>query len=123
MRVGRQRAAGFTLIEIVVALAVLATAMGAIVTGMARFTGNAAVLRDKTIALWVAHNRLAEIELQPQWPDLGRSDGDVEMAGTDWRWFVTVSETPDPNVRRVDIRVQLERQEQDLISLSSFRTQ
>ncbi len=113
---------GFTLIEIVVAVAVLATAMGAIITGMARYADNAGDLRDKTVALWVAHNRLAEIELEPQWPELGKSDGDVEMAGVDWRWFVTISETPDPNVRRVDIRVQLEGKDADVVTFSSFRT-
>lgn len=118
-----REAAGFTLIEIVVAVAVLATALGAVIVGMTRHADNAGSLRDKTVALWVAHNRLAEIELQQAWPDIGRSDGDAEMAGADWRWFVEVSETPDPNVRRVDIRVQLDGQEQDLITLSSFRTQ
>lgn len=121
---GRRAARGFTLIEIIIAVAVLATAMGAIITGMARYADNAATLREKTVALWVAHNRLTELQLEPGWPETGKSDGDVEMAGAEWRWFVTVAETPDPNVRRVDIRVQLQgkgkNRENDAISLSAF---
>jgi len=114
------RRRGFTLIEVIVALAVLAFAMGALISGMARYAGNAAALREKTVALWVAHNRLTEIDLEPVWPPLGKSDGDVEMAGAEWRWFVTVSETPDPDVRRVEIRVQAKGQETDAAALSSF---
>ena len=110
------------MIEILVAVTVLAVAMGAIISGMARFAANAGYLREKTVALWVAHNRLTEIELEPSWPSVGKSDGDAEMAGIEWRWFVEVTETPDPNVRRADIRVQLKDREGDAAALSSFLT-
>lgn len=115
-----RRPAGFTLIEVIIALAVLAFAMGAVITGMARYADNAAYLREKTVALWVAHNRLSELDLEPAWPALGKSDGDVDMAGVEWRWFVTVSETPDPDVRRVEIRVQAKGRDHDAAALSSF---
>ena len=115
-----KRAEGFTLIEIIVAVAILAVAMGAVITGMARYAANAATLREKTVALWVAHNRLTEIGLEPGWPDLGTSDGEVEMAGLDWRWEVVVAETPDPRVRRVDITVRPKDAEGASMLLSSF---
>jgi general secretion pathway protein I len=115
-----KRAGGFTLIEIIVAVAILAVAMAALITGMARYAANAAALREKTVALWVAHNRLTEIGLEPGWPDLGASDGDVEMAGIEWRWDVTVAETPDPRVRRIDIDVRPKGGEAASMSLSSF---
>jgi general secretion pathway protein I len=114
------RSRGFTLIEIVVALAILAVAMGALIEGMARYANNAASLRERTFALWVAHNRLTEIELEPSWPDVGKSDGDVEMAGIKWRWHVTVSASPDPDVRRIDIGVKPQGSEGDAALLSSF---
>jgi general secretion pathway protein I len=114
------RSRGFTLIEVLIATAVLAFAMGAVISGMARYADNAGSLRERTVALWVAHNRLTEIDLEPSWPSLGKSDGDAEMAGIDWRWFVTVSETPDPEVRRVEIRVQPKGREEDAAALSSF---
>ena len=114
------KARGFTLIEVVVALAVLAVAMGALISGMARYADNAGHLREKTLALWVAHNRLTEIGLQPGWPEVGKSDGDTELAGIDWRWDVTVAETPDPKVRRVDITVHPKGREGESAALSSF---
>jgi general secretion pathway protein I len=117
---GRHTAAGFTLIEIVVAMAVLAIAMGAILSGMTRYADNAAYLRQKTVALWIAHNRLSEIQLEPTFPKVGNSDGDVTMAGGDWRWFVTVLETPDPSVHRVQIRVQVKGRDADVAHLTAF---
>ncbi|MGH8429213.1 MAG: type II secretion system minor pseudopilin GspI, partial [Solimonas sp.] len=97
--------AGFTLIEMLAAVAVLAIAMAAILSGMARHADNAGYLRERTIALWVAHNRLTEIELEKAWPDIGKSDGESEMAGIKWKWVVEVKKTPDEHLRRIDIRV------------------
>jgi general secretion pathway protein I len=116
----RRLGTGFTLIEVLIAVTILAIAMGAVISGMARFADNAASLREKTVALWVAHNRLTEIDLEPGWPAIGKSDGEVEMAGVEWHWFVTVSETPDPDVRRIEIRVQPRGRETDSAALSSF---
>jgi len=100
-----REALGFTLIEMIVAVAVLATAMAAILAGMARYADNAGHLRDRSFAIWVAHNRMTEIELAPVWPDVGKSDGEMEMAGLDWKWHVEVQKTPDETLRRIDIWV------------------
>lgn len=100
-----RRARGFTLVEVLVAVAVLAMALGAVISGMARFSSNAAYLRQKTIAVWVAHNRLTEIALQPTWPDIGKSNGEAEMAGVKWRWKADVKKTDDDNLRRIDLSV------------------
>jgi general secretion pathway protein I len=116
--VKRQRA--FTLIEVLVALAILAIAMAAVVTGIARYSGDAGRLREMTLGLWVAHNRLTEIELQPGWPEVGTSDGEVELAGREWRWNVTVAETPDPKVRRVNILVRTGAREDTVAYLTSY---
>jgi general secretion pathway protein I len=94
--------------------------MGAIITGTARYADHAAGLREKTVALWVAHNRLTEIGLEPSWPAIGASDGDVEMAGAEWHWEAKVVETPDPRVRRVDISVGAKGRDGTAATLSSF---
>ncbi|WP_293371813.1 type II secretion system minor pseudopilin GspI [Nevskia sp.] len=101
-----RRPAGFTLIEMLIAVAVLATALGAIIGNGARFANNAAGLRDKSLALFVARNKMAELELSPNWPATGRSNEDVEMGGVKWTWRTEVKATPDPNLRRVDVRVE-----------------
>lgn len=115
-----KRARGFTLIEMVVALAVVAIAMGAILSGMARYVNGAAQLRNRSLALWVAHNHLTELELQRQWPDLGKSDGDMEMGGIRWRWRTEISKTDDEQVRRVEITVSGPKDKSPAARLSSF---
>lgn len=114
---------GFTLIEVLAAVAVLAIALAAIVSGMARYADSAIHLREKTLALWLAHNRLTEITLEREWPDIGDSDGDVEFAGADWTWDVVVEETPADNVRRITVEVRRAEAGDDapaLITLASF---
>lgn len=117
-------ARGFTLIEVLMAVAVLAIALAAIVTGMARYTDHARHLREKSVALWVAHNQLTTFELEPGWPSVGTSEGEAEMAGGKWTWIAEVKETTDPHLRRIDIRVHKsgvkESERTDLAQLSGF---
>jgi general secretion pathway protein I len=116
----RARPRGFTLVEVLAAVAVLAIAMAAIIGGMARYASSADHLRQRTLALWVAQNRIAELMSQPTWPSTGRSNGDVEMAGLDWRWTVLVQETPDDRLRRIDVSVSRDGDDGTLASLSAF---
>ncbi|MCC2658450.1 MAG: gspI [Panacagrimonas sp.] len=102
---GRHCVRGFTLLEVLVAVAVLGIAMAAVISAMARQADNAGYLKQKTLALWVAHNRLAEIQLQAKAPATGRSDGKAEMGGFEWKWEAVVQTTEDPRLRRIDIVV------------------
>ena len=115
-----KRLRGFTLIEVIAAVAVLAIALSAILAGMTHYATSAARLKQKTVALWVAHNRLTELELQSAAPPIGKSDGDTTMAGLKWKWFVDVQATPDDRLHRIDIRVQASEREGDLATLSAF---
>jgi len=92
--------------EMLVAVAVLAIALGAIIGNAARYADSAAGLRDKSIALFVARNRMAELDLSRTWPATGRANEDVEMGGIKWVWRTEVKTTPDPTLRRVDVRVE-----------------
>lgn len=103
MMLSRQR--GFTLLEVLAAVAVLALALGATITGATQYAANAGYLRDKAIASWVARNKLVELHVAPTWPEKGKSDGSTEMAGREWPWRMEVLETPDPKIRRVDIYI------------------
>lgn len=101
----KSRQRGFTLLEIMIALAVLAMGMGAVIVSASTTSSNLAYMKDKTLAHWVAMNKLTELQLDSTWPGVGVKTGDYEMASRDWRWEAKVSDTEDDDVRRVDINV------------------
>jgi general secretion pathway protein I len=100
---------GFTLIEVLVATAIIAVTLGAIIRATGLGAANETYLRDKTFAHWVAMNRMAEIESSRIYPPLGRKTGKEEMAGREWYWTTEVKNTPDEDMRRVEIRIRQER--------------
>jgi general secretion pathway protein I len=101
----KNRERGFTLLEIMIALAVLAMGMAAIMMSASQTSNNLAYMKDKTLAHWVAMNKLTELQLDKNWPGVGVKTGDYEMANRDWHWEVKVSDTEDKDVRRVDLDV------------------
>lgn len=122
--VSRRRAAGFTLLEVLVAVVVLALTMATIISAAGNYFGAAGEMRDKTMALFVAHNRLTEIELQPVVPTLGNSSDDVTMGVYQWTWHAEVVQSPDPRILRVNIHVEKkgDLHHRSYAELSSFLT-
>ncbi len=96
---------GFTLLEVLMALAVLAIALAALVKAAGNNAHNAIYLKEKTLAHWIAMNKAAEWRLQDQWPGVGKQTGTVLMAEQEWRWQITTFETPDKDVKRIEIAV------------------
>lgn len=101
----REGTRGFTLLEVMVALAILAIALGAAIKAASTNAANAAYLRDKTLAQWVAMNVVTELQLSPEWVEVGERRGRVEMAEVSWRWSAQITPTFDEAVRRVDVMV------------------
>ncbi|MDZ7753718.1 MAG: type II secretion system minor pseudopilin GspI [Gammaproteobacteria bacterium] len=100
-----RRTGGFTLLEILVALTVVALALGAAISGTGSHVESTDHLRSKTIAHWVALNRIAELQVADPWPALGASSGTAQMTHREWRWAVEVNQTPDAGVRRLEVAV------------------
>lgn len=96
---------GFTLVEVLVALAVLAIALAAIMRSLGQAIDTTATLRDRNMAMWVAQNRLAEHDMRRDWPAVDTIDGDTEMGGERWFWREQVSTTPEAEIRRIEITV------------------
>ncbi len=96
---------GFTLVEILVALAILAIALTAGMRALAQAADSASALKGRTLALWVAQNRLAAAQVSKPWPAIGSYGGEASQAGTQFVWKSVVSTTPNPAFRRIDITV------------------
>lgn len=96
---------GFTLIEVLVALVIVAVSMTAAILVVTQRTRDGTYLRDKTLAHWVAMNLLTERRLQPAAPAIGKSSDGLEYAGVQWRWTVEVKETAVDSMRRLDVSV------------------
>jgi len=116
-----RRSVGFTLIEILVALAVIAIAVTAVVAAVSSNVSNAAYIQDRTLAHWVAMNKVAELQVSKDWPSAGTQRGDSLMANQEWSWETKVSTTEDPDVNRIDVKVYANNhQKQALASLVAY---
>jgi len=100
------RRTGFTLIEVLVALVVIAVALGALIQAAAGQTLQFEATRERLYASWVAQNALADLELNRAFPELGRSEGQTRLADRDWRYVIEVSGTVDDRMRRADVSVE-----------------
>lgn len=98
---------GFSLIEVLAALVVVSLGMLGVIEAVSQTASNTAYLRDKTLAHWVAMNRLTEMRLEAQTPRIAKSSDELEMAGRRWRWTAEVTQTPLQSMRRIDVKVRL----------------
>jgi|SRR5688500_1951941 len=113
---------GFTLIEVVVALAILGIGMLAVFKTIGDTVNNVEVLRDRSFAQWIADNRITEVRLTGEMPSVEETAGEVEFAGRQWHWVSTVSQTQVRGMRRIDVSVRRDEDPEDssIVTLSGF---
>lgn len=105
LRSPRGRTRGFTLIEVLAALVIVALGMLGVIQAVTQTARNGTYLRDKTLAHWIAMNVITERRLLPTPPDVSESSDDVEFAGQRWRWTMNVTQTEVESLRRMDVSV------------------
>ncbi|AKJ31478.1 general secretion pathway protein GspI [Caldimonas brevitalea] len=106
---------GFTLIEVLVALAIVAVALGAGAKAGGALTRNAERLSDVMAAQWCAENQLSGLVLAQQFPSVGDASFVCEQGGRQYAGQLVVRPTPNPNFRRVDARIASETGEPLLV--------
>jgi len=107
------RSHGFTLIEVLAALVIVALGMAAVLTTVGSSANSVAYLRDKTLAQWIALNQIASVRLSGSLPAVGTSDGTVDYAGRSWRWHQDVTSGGVPGVYRIEVSVDPANSAQD----------
>jgi len=100
-----RRSAGFTLIEVMVALVIAALALAAVTASISQMVEAGTAMRDRTYAAWIAENKIAELRLRNEQPKVSETSGETEFAGLDWAWTATISETGVEYLYRVDVEV------------------
>jgi general secretion pathway protein I len=95
---------GFTLLEVLIALAIVAMSVGALLGTVTSSASNVIYLKQKTLAEWVALNRLAEVRIDRNMPSKGKRTGSTTMGGQRWEWEEEVIELPIKGMYRIDVR-------------------
>lgn len=114
---------GFTLVEVMVALLIVATALPALLMRIGSMASTTAHSRDVAVAHWVAENKLQEIYLTQKLQRIsprGVQADDVQMAGATWDWQTEMQNTEVENMMRLYVRVRMQGAENNLVELSGF---
>jgi general secretion pathway protein I len=106
--VNRREHGGFTLIEVLVALVIVAVGMSALMGALSSSARSVTYMQDKTFSEWVALNQIANLRLQltqGQVPPTGNTNGDIDFAGRSWHWRQEVVATQVTGIMRIDVKV------------------
>ncbi len=114
------KAKGFTLLEVMLAMAVFSIAGIALLGTAQNNISSLSHIEEQMLANWVASNQLVESHLEAKWPPKNNKKGKVELAGREWFWQQKVLKTTDESMRSVEIQVRLD--ESAKLPVSSLTT-
>lgn len=114
---------GFTLIEVMIALTIIAISLGALISASGTQANSATYLKQKTLAHWVAVNELTQLRISREFPSAGDKKGSTSMANFDWYWIRTTTKTEDKNALEITFTVYSDKDyEKNLTSLIGYAT-
>jgi len=96
---------GFTLLEVLIAMAIVGLGLSAVFVQMNQMAGSALYLQQRTFGTWVALDLITEIRLADEFPEVKEYEKEIETLGQEWAYTVNVSETELPDFRRIDVTV------------------
>jgi general secretion pathway protein I len=112
---------GFTLIEILISLAILAIALSALMGSTNTIAHNGIALQERTLAAWVAEDVMNEFRITNQWPAPGTRDGSRKLAGQQWSWKLNIEETKEQSIFKTTIDVYRPGEDEQVLStLTSY---
>ena len=112
-----RRSGGFTLIEILVAMTIIAVGVSALVSSAGASAWRADYLREREFGRWVASNTLTELQSLPSWPSVGTTNKQVTMGQLQWFVRTRTQAVADDDLRRVDIQVRRDEDAENYIYL------
>lgn len=117
---GVDRSNGFTLLEVMVALAIVSLSLAGVAGSMGFMIDTANAMRDRTYASWIAQNKITEYRIAGLLPEVGENSGEIDYANTTWAWTAEVSETGIDNLMKIDVSVSHLGTEQPVRTVTGF---
>jgi general secretion pathway protein I len=120
---GTPRTLGFTLVEVLVALVIVALGMSALLSALGSSANAVMIMRQRSFAQWVALNQLTTARLSAALPSKGKSDGKITFADMSWHWQQTVTTMQVPGIMRIEVSVRPEEPQGGpwTVTLTGFR--
>ena len=115
-----KKSSGFTLIEVMVAMAIAALGLAAVVASVSQMVDAGNTMRQRTYASWIAQNKIVELRLTNVTPDVSETSGEIDYADREWSWRTTISETGIDKLYRIDVRVGLAGGDGNIRTVSGF---
>ncbi len=111
---------GFTLLEVLVALAIVSVGLLSVSTALSRAVTVNESLEERTVGVWIVGNKMAELRMSREFSASGENSSSVSMAGRNWKVLETYYSTSDPDIARVVVSVFIEGEEDSILNSTGY---